>query len=239
MPERFSDFFMKRTLDILLILLATPVWLPMLVLIAVAVRINMGAPVIFRQARPGLHGAPFVLFKFRSMREGTAPDAERLTGFGRWLRRTSLDELPQLWNVLRGEMSLVGPRPLLMEYLPRYHPGQARRHEVKPGLTGWAQAQGRNHVPWEERLQYDIWYVDHQSLWLDLRILLMTVREVLSRRGVAAEGEATMTAFQGKLEKLDGQAVGRLDGRTVGQSDGRAVGQSDGRTVGRLDGREN
>lgn len=190
---------MKRLLDIVLILLAAPVWLPLLALTAVAVRIGMGAPVLFRQQRPGRFGRPFVLLKFRTMRVGDGSDAVRLTPFGRWLRRTSLDELPQLWNVLRGEMALVGPRPLLMEYLPRYVPGQARRHMVRPGLTGWAQAQGRNDVPWEERLRYDTWYVDHQSLGLDLRILLMTVWHVVCRRGITSEGDATMPAFQGEV----------------------------------------
>jgi lipopolysaccharide/colanic/teichoic acid biosynthesis glycosyltransferase len=199
---------MKRFLDTLLILLTAPLWLPLLVLTAVAVRINMGAPVLFCQQRPGLRGRPFVLLKFRTMRVGAGSDAERLTPFGRWLRRTSLDELPQLWNVLRGDMALVGPRPLLMEYLPRYFPGQARRHEVRPGITGWAQAQGRNEVPWEERLRYDTWYVDHQSIWLDLRILLMTVREVVvRRRGITAKGEATMSVFQGRIEKHEHRTV--------------------------------
>lgn len=198
---------MKRVLDLTLVVLLAPVWLPLLALTAMIVRIGMGAPVLFRQQRPGLHGRPFVLLKFRTMRVGTGPDSERLTPFGKWLRRTSLDELPQLWNVLRGEMALVGPRPLLMAYLPRYIPGQARRHEVRPGLTGWAQAQGRNAVSWEERLRYDTWYVDHQSLGLDLRILLLTVWQVVRGRGIAAEGQATMAEF-----------VGQPDGRPAAES---------------------
>jgi sugar transferase EpsL len=225
---------MKRALDTFLVLLTAPVWVPLVALTAVAVRIGMGAPVLFRQQRPGLHGHPFVLLKFRTMRVGVGSDAERLTPFGRWLRRTSLDELPQLWNVLRGEMALVGPRPLLMEYLPRYIPGQARRHEVRPGLTGWAQAQGRNAVPWEERLQYDTWYVDHQSLWLDLRILLMTVWQLVRGRGIAGEGHATMEEFLGASE---GRERRRSDGRAVGPSDGGER-RLDGRTVGRSDGGE-
>jgi sugar transferase EpsL len=206
---------MKRCFDIVVIFLALPIWLPLMLLTAVAVRIWMGKPVIFRQERPGLHGKPFVLFKFRTMLPFEGSDAERLTPFGRWLRRTSLDELPQLWNVIRGEMSLVGPRPLLMKYLPRYRPGQARRHEVKPGITGWAQAQGRNHVPWEERLQYDIWYVDNQSLWLDICILAMTVGQMFKLREVAEDGEATMSEFLGEEA-----TVNEKEGLTAQPSEG-------------------
>ncbi len=187
----------KRFFEAILILLSAPLWLPLLALTALAVWFRMGRPVLFRQQRPGLHGKPFTLLKFRTMRVGLGGDAERLTPFGRWLRRTSLDELPELLNVLRGEMALVGPRPLLMAYLERYTPEQARRHEVRPGLTGWAQVHGRNALSWDERFRLDVWYVDHRSLWLDLRILSLTVGRVLSGRGVATEGQATMGEFFG------------------------------------------
>lgn len=194
---------MKRLFDLLLsfgLLLALA--LPLL-LLSVLVRISFGSPVLFRQVRPGLHGRPFMMVKFRTMTDerGTdgelLPDAQRLTVFGRFLRATSLDELPELWNVLSGEMSLVGPRPLLMEYLPLYSPEQARRHEVRPGITGWAQVNGRNALSWEERFKLDVWYVEHRSLWLDLRILWLTVRKVIVREGISAQGEATMTRFTG------------------------------------------
>jgi lipopolysaccharide/colanic/teichoic acid biosynthesis glycosyltransferase len=191
---------MPRALDILLVLLAAPIWLPLAAAAALLVRLRMGRPVIFRQVRPGLHARPFTLLKFRTMRPGAEPDAERLTPFGRWLRRTSLDELPELFNVLRGEMSLVGPRPLLPEYLPRYTPEQARRHEVRPGITGWAQVHGRNAVTWEEKLRLDVWYVDHRGMWLDLRILAMTAWQVLRCRGVNATGHATMPEFGGRSD---------------------------------------
>ena len=176
--------------------------LPLLALIAL-VRIKLGRPVFFRQTRPGLHGQPFQMVKLRTMTDARGPDgallpdAERLTPFGRFLRSTSLDELPELWNVLRGDMSLVGPRPLLMEYLPLYTPEQARRHAVRPGITGWAQVNGRNALSWEEKFALDVWYVDHQSLWLDIRILWMTARKVLAREGISAAGEATMGKFTG------------------------------------------
>jgi lipopolysaccharide/colanic/teichoic acid biosynthesis glycosyltransferase len=193
----------KRAADLMigapLLLLAIPVML----LIALAIRINLGSPVFFTQQRPGLGGRPFRLIKFRSMRDvrdagGTLlPDGDRLTRFGRWLRSTSLDELPELWNILRGDMSLVGPRPLLMEYLPLYSPEQARRHDVRPGLTGWAQISGRNTVDWDERFRLDLWYVDHMSPWLDLRILLRSVAVVFRGRGVNRRGAATMTKFTG------------------------------------------
>ncbi len=168
-------------------------------------RLQMGAPVLFRQTRPGLAGRPFQMIKFRTMRDAVGPDgqplpdAERLTRFGKWLRSTSLDELPELWNVLKGEMSLVGPRPLLMEYLPLYSPEQARRHEVRPGLTGWAQVNGRNAISWERKFALDVWYVDHQSLWLDLRIILMTVQKIIRRDGISAEGSVTMEKFTGSI----------------------------------------
>lgn len=196
---------MKRLFDLLLsfgLLLALA--LPLLLLWAL-VRRKLGSPVLFRQVRPGLHGRPFMMVKFRTMTDERGadgellPDARRLTSFGRFLRATSLDELPELWNVLRGEMSLVGPRPLLMEYLPLYSPEQARRHEVRPGITGWAQVNGRNALSWEERFKLDIWYVDHRSLWLDLRILWLTVRKVLVREGISEQGEATMSRYTGDV----------------------------------------
>jgi lipopolysaccharide/colanic/teichoic acid biosynthesis glycosyltransferase len=194
---------MKRLFDILvslgvLLVLALP-----LLLLAGVVRYKFGCPVLFRQLRPGLRGRPFKMVKFRTMTDehdadgDLLPDALRLTPFGRFLRSTSLDELPELWNVLRGEMSLVGPRPLLMEYLPLYSPDQARRHEVRPGITGWAQINGRNAVSWNERFRLDVWYVDHRSLWLDLKILWLTVRKVVVREGINAQGEATMQRFTG------------------------------------------
>jgi len=193
----------KRVFDLALALPALLLLAPLLLVIALLVRLKLGAPVLFRQPRSGLHGKPFTLYKFRTMTgvrdaEGNLlPDAERLTPFGRFLRRTSLDELPELWNVLRGEMSLVGPRPLLMQYLDRYTPEQARRHEVRPGITGWAQVNGRNALSWEEKFALDVWYVDHHSLWLDLRILALTVLKVLSREGISQPGQATMEEFLG------------------------------------------
>jgi len=176
--------------------------LPMFAL-ALMVWTALGRPVIFRQVRPGMHGRPFRMLKFRTMTDvcdaqgQLLPDAHRLTSFGRFLRSTSLDELPELWNVLVGDMSLVGPRPLLMEYLPLYSPEQARRHEVRPGLTGWAQVNGRNTVDWNERFRLDVWYVDHRSLRLDLSILLRTVRKVLVREGISGRGQETMDKFTG------------------------------------------
>jgi lipopolysaccharide/colanic/teichoic acid biosynthesis glycosyltransferase len=176
---------------------------PLILTIALGVRLRLGSPVWFRQTRPGRHGRPFTLLKFRTMtdrRDASGrllPDADRLTSFGRFLRRTSLDELPELLNVLAGDMSLVGPRPLLMEYLPLYDAHQMRRHEVLPGLTGWTQVNGRNALTWDEKFALDVWYVDHRSLRLDCKILLMTVREVLGGHGVAAPGHATMEPFRG------------------------------------------
>lgn len=194
---------MKRLFDLLLSFgLLLVLSLPLLLLWGV-VRCKLGSPVLFRQVRPGLHGRPFMMIKFRTMTDKRGadgellPDARRLTSFGRFLRATSLDELPELWNVLRGEMSLVGPRPLLMEYLPLYSPEQARRHEVRPGITGWAQVNGRNALSWEDRFKLDIWYVDHRSFWLDLRILWLTMRKVIVREGISAQGEATMPKFTG------------------------------------------
>jgi lipopolysaccharide/colanic/teichoic acid biosynthesis glycosyltransferase len=170
---------------------------PLLAVLALLVRLCLGRPVFFRQRRPGLEGAPFEIVKFRTMRAGPGTDGERLTALGRWLRSLSLDELPGLLNVLRGEMSFVGPRPLMVSYLDRYTPEQARRHAMKPGITGWAQIHGRNALPWEDRLALDVWYVDHWSFGLDLRILARTVWTVASRRGVNAPGSATMPEFLG------------------------------------------
>lgn len=190
---------LQRLLALLLLLLLSP----LLLTIALVVRLRLGGPVLFRQQRPGLHGRPFQLVKFRTMTQRRdavgvlLPDAQRLTPVGQWLRRSSLDELPELLNILRGEMAFVGPRPLLMEYLPLYSPEQARRHDVRPGLTGWAQVQGRNALSWEEKFRLDVWYVDHRSLGLDLRILWLTLATVIRRDGISAAGEATMTPFTG------------------------------------------
>lgn len=193
----------KRFLDVLLSLVALVLLSPLLVALALLVRQKLGSPVLFRQERAGQNGKIFCLVKFRTMTDARdsegqlLPDAVRLTKFGRFLRSSSLDELPELVNVIRGEMSLVGPRPLLVRYLPRYSPEQARRHEVPPGLTGWAQVNGRNAVNWPDRFRMDVWYVDNWSLWLDARILLMTVKKVVVRDGISAEGSATMTEFEG------------------------------------------
>jgi len=193
----------KRALDLLAVIIFSPIWVPLMVAIAVIVQLVRRGPAFFRQERPGPGGRPFDILKFRTMtdeRDGDGnllPDDQRLTSFGRFLRRTSLDELPELINVLRGDMSLVGPRPLLMEYLDRYTVEQARRHEVKPGITGWAQVNGRNALSWEEKFELDVWYVDHVSLWLDLKILAMTVWQVVTGKGVNAEGYATMPKFEG------------------------------------------
>lgn len=192
---------MKRFFDLTIAAAALMLVSPLLGFIAILVLATMGGPILFVQIRPGLHGTPFRLYKFRTMadlRDGSGrllPDEVRLTGIGRLLRSTSLDELPELFNVLKGDMSIVGPRPLLMQYLDRYSPEQARRHEVKPGLTGWAQVNGRNAITWEEKFTLDVWYVDRQSLWLDLKIIAMTVFKVLKREGISAEGQATMPEF--------------------------------------------
>lgn len=194
---------MKRVFDyIIIIFVALPLIFIIFILIWL-IRCKIGSPVFFRQVRPGLYGKPFIMVKFRTMTDergpdgALLPDARRLTSFGRFLRASSLDELPELWNVLKGDMSLVGPRPLLMEYLPLYTPEQARRHEVRPGITGWAQVNGRNSISWADKFALDVWYVDHRSLWLDVRILWLTVRKVLVRDGISAAGEATMTRFEG------------------------------------------
>ena len=193
----------KRSIDLLVAGAGLVLTAPLLLAIAAAIRLTSGRPILFRQRRPGLHMRPFTLLKFRTMSEvvdsrgSPLPDADRLTRLGRFLRSTSLDELPTLWNVLRGEMSLVGPRPLLMEYIPLYTPTQARRHDALPGVTGWAQVHGRNAQSWDERFARDLWYVDHQNVWLDLRILVLTVGRVLARDGIHAPGSATMPRFQG------------------------------------------
>ena len=200
----------KRVLDLLVAVPAGVALLPLGLVLAALVRLRLGSPVLFRQERPGLGGEPFTLYKLRTMdeeRDGSGeplPDERRLTPLGRFLRATSLDELPELWNVVRGDMSLVGPRPLLMEYLPRYSPEQARRHEVRPGLTGWAQIQGRNALGWEEKFAHDVWYVDHLGPGLDLAILLRTPFEVLRGKGISAAGHATMPPFRGSPGRRTG-----------------------------------
>lgn len=206
---------LKRLLDITGALAGLIVLGPAVLGVAWLVRRRLGSPVLFVQMRPGLHGKPFRMYKFRTMTDARdaagnlLPDAERLPPFGRWLRASSLDELPELINVLRGEMSLVGPRPLLMDYLPLYSPEQARRHEVKPGITGWAQINGRNAISWEDKFRLDTWYVEHQGVWLDIRIIALTVWRVLRREGISAAGEATMPRFEGS---------GRTDARNGGKS---------------------
>ncbi len=196
----------KRWLDLVLTVPVMILLAPLLALVAFLVRIKLGSPVFFRQQRPGLHGQPFTILKFRTMIDAydmqgnLLPDAERLTSFGRFLRSTSLDELPELLNVLRGDMSLVGPRPLLMQYLGRYTPQQMRRHEVKPGITGWAQIKGRNAITWEEKFALDVWYVDHQSFWLDCKIIAMTLWKTLSREGINQPGQATAEEFMGSIK---------------------------------------
>lgn len=194
---------MKRFVDIFAAGIGLIVLSPLLAWLAWRVRKHLGSPVLFRQTRPGLHGKPFEMIKFRTMRDAIdaqgnpLPDAERLTPFGQWLRATSLDELPELWNVLKGDMSLVGPRPLLMEYLPLYNERQRRRHDVRPGITGWAQVNGRNAISWEQKFELDTWYVENRSFWLDVKILWLTVNKVFLRDGISAEGEATMEKFRG------------------------------------------
>lgn len=195
--------FCKRGLDILISGMGLLTLSPLLLGLAILIRWRLGAPVLFRQTRPGWRGKLFTVIKFRSMREATdaegnpLPDAQRLTGLGKFLRAASLDELPQLWNVLKGDLSLVGPRPLLVEYLPLYNSEQARRHEVKPGITGWAQINGRNAISWEERFALDMWYVEHWTFWLDLRILLLTGLRVIQRKGISQTGQVTMEKFHG------------------------------------------
>lgn len=194
---------LKRLIDITASGAALAVLSPVLAVTAYKVKKNLGSPVLFKQTRPGLNGKPFEMIKFRTMKDATdsdgnlLPDSERLTPFGQKLRSTSIDELPELWNVLKGDMSLVGPRPLLMEYLPLYNSEQARRHNVRPGVTGYAQVNGRNAISWEQKFALDTWYVDNQSLWLDFKILAKTVKQVLIKDGISAEGEATMSKFTG------------------------------------------
>jgi lipopolysaccharide/colanic/teichoic acid biosynthesis glycosyltransferase len=196
----------KRLFDLLLTVPGVILISPLLLVLAVLVRIYLGAPVIFRQRRPGYRGEIFTLYKFRSMRDATdsngkpLPDSERLTRLGRFLRALSLDELPELWNVLKGELSLVGPRPLLTEYLPLYSAEQARRHDVLPGITGWAQVNGRNTLSWQDKFRLDVWYVDHWSLWLDIRILALTFLKVICREGISAAGTATAPLFTGNAD---------------------------------------
>ena len=193
----------KRTVDVLIAAPLLVLLSPLLALVALAVRVVLGPPVLFRQERPGRHGTPFTILKFRTMNDrrratgSLLPDEERLTRLGRFLRRTSVDEVPELYNVLRGDMSLVGPRPLLMEYLPLYSPDQRRRHEVRPGITGWAQVNGRNALTWNDKFRLDTWYVEHRGLALDLKILAMTVGKVLRGADIAAPGVATMEPFRG------------------------------------------
>jgi len=195
--------FGTRVFDLLLTFPALLLLLPVLFVVAVLVRWNLGSPIFYKQKRPGKDGIPFMLYKFRTMRDekdknGTLlPDDKRLTRLGKFLRSTSIDELPELWNVLKGDMSLVGPRPLLMQYLDRYTPEQARRHEVKPGITGWAQINGRNAITWEEKFKLDVWYVDNRSLWLDVKIIFMTIWKILKRQGINQPGQATMKEFRG------------------------------------------
>ena len=202
MAGRFQ-LALKRAMDIAASACALAMLSPVIAVVAVLVARNLGRPVLFRQMRPGLHGKPFEMLKFRSMLDACdakgrpLPDSERLTPFGKKLRASRLDELPGLWSVLKGDMSLVGPRPLLMQYLDRYSPEQARRHDVKPGWTGWAQINGRNALSWEQKFAYDVWYVDNQSLWLDIKILFLTVWKVVKRDGISAEGESTMPEFMG------------------------------------------
>lgn len=197
---------MKRAIDIAVSAIALLLLAPVFLGVAIAIAATLGGPVLFRQVRPGLHGKPFELVKFRTMRDARdkdgidLPDHERLTRLGRFLRASSLDEIPELWNILKGEMSLVGPRPLLMEYLPLYSKEQSRRHNVRPGLTGHAQVQGRNALSWEEKFELDVWYVDNRNMWLDLRILTKTALRVLQRDGISAAGEATMPRFTGNGE---------------------------------------
>ena len=195
--------FFKRLFDIVASASGLIILSPVFLILAYLIRKNLGAPVFFTQERPGKDGKPFKMIKFRSMRDAVdkdgnpLPDSERLTPFGKKLRAASLDELPELWNVLKGDMSLVGPRPLLMSYLPLYNDFQFRRHEMRPGVTGWAQVNGRNAISWDEKFAYDIWYIDHFSLWFDMKILFLTIKKVFIKEGISAEGEATMPYFTG------------------------------------------
>ena len=197
---------LKRVLDIAIASTALVLLSPVYALVAYKVKKNLGSPVLFRQTRPGLYGKPFEMIKFRTMKDAVdtqgnpLPDSERLTPFGKMLRATSLDEMPELWNVIKGDMSIVGPRPLLMEYLPLYNAEQAKRHDVRPGITGHAQVNGRNAISWEKKFELDTWYVEHQSLWLDFKIMLKTIQKVIAKDDISAEGEATMSKFTGSSE---------------------------------------
>ncbi|WP_180041232.1 MULTISPECIES: sugar transferase [unclassified Acinetobacter] len=197
---------LKRLLDIVIASSALVLLSPVYALVAHKVKKNLGSPVLFRQVRPGLHGKPFEMIKFRTMKDALdaegnpLPDSERLTPFGKMLRATSLDEMPELWNVIKGDMSIVGPRPLLMEYLPLYNSEQAKRHNVRPGITGYAQVNGRNAISWEKKFELDTWYVENQSLWLDFKIMLKTIKKVIAKDDISAEGEATMSKFTGSAE---------------------------------------
>lgn len=198
---------LKRLFDIIIATTALIILSPLYIIVAYKVKKNLGSPVLFRQVRPGLHGKPFEMIKFRTMKDAVdaqgnpLPDSERLTPFGKMLRATSLDEMPELWNVIKGDMSIVGPRPLLMEYLPLYNEQQAKRHNVRPGMTGHAQVNGRNAISWEQKFDLDTWYVEHQSLWLDFKIMLKTVQKVITKDDINAEGEATMSKFKGSNNK--------------------------------------
>ena len=223
LTSKLHKRFIKRGLDILGAIGGLFLTFPVILIVGALIRIRMGSPIFFQQQRPGLHGKLFALYKFRTMAElqcrkrRLLPDMYRLSQFGHFLRSTSFDELPELFNVIKGDMSIVGPRPLLMKYLDRYTPEQARRHEVKPGLTGWAQVNGRNAITWEEKFKFDVWYVDHQSLWLDLKIIGITVLKVLKREGISQEGEATMEEFNPQITPVrspgpTGQAqISRID----------------------------
>ena len=198
---------LKRLLDIIIASIALILLSPLYFYVAHKVKKNLGSPVLFRQVRPGLHGKPFEMIKFRSMKDAVdaqgnpLPDSERLTPFGKMLRSSSLDEMPELWNVIKGDMSIVGPRPLLMEYLPLYNQEQAKRHNVRPGMTGHAQVNGRNAISWEKKFELDVWYVENQSIWLDFKIMFQTVKKVLVKEGINQSEEVTMTKFTGNKEK--------------------------------------
>ncbi|MCG2608685.1 sugar transferase [Acinetobacter sp. SM34] len=198
---------LKRLIDIIIASIAFILLSPLYLYVAYKVKKNLGSPILFRQVRPGLNGKPFEMIKFRTMKDAIdiqgyiLPDSERLTSFGKMLRSSSLDEMPELWNVIKGDMSIVGPRPLLMEYLPLYNAEQAKRHDVRPGMTGYAQVNGRNAISWEEKFKLDTWYVENQSVWLDFKIMLKTVHKVLAKDDISAEGEATMTRFTGTQNK--------------------------------------
>ncbi|WP_087547309.1 sugar transferase [Acinetobacter sp. WCHA39] len=201
---------LKRLLDIVIASIALVILSPLYIFVAYKVKKNLGSPVLFRQVRPGLHGKPFEMIKFRTMKDALdeqgnpLPDSERLTPFGKMLRSTSLDEMPELWNVIKGDMSVVGPRPLLIEYLPLYNKEQAKRHDVRPGMTGYAQVNGRNAISWEQKFKLDTWYVENRSLWLDFKIMLQTVKKVIAKDDISEAGEATMSKFTGtNIKELD------------------------------------